>query len=223
MRGEGPAGELAVEGVVVVQRRQRQRIHGHRRAVFLQREQLARVEDHMGVGGAAADPLHRRVIGVGIAVHAEQRLAGRLLRLEALGAHIAGLQIHMPVGEAEHGDMAFAIKRNVVGELRRVLEVRPHAIERPVDLAGNLALDFAVAQIDFATKRRGEAAEHWILAEGNRHYACPTSTRILVPSCRCRRSKPCSMRPLKGMVSTQPCLWIGAGRHFGDDRGEGVA
>ncbi len=54
MRGEGPALELATERVVVIERLERIRVNHDRRAVFLQREELAVMEDDAGVRGAAA-------------------------------------------------------------------------------------------------------------------------------------------------------------------------
>ncbi len=131
---------------------------------------------------AAAQAFDGRIIGVGIAIHAKQRPARRFLRLEALGAHVAGLQIDVAVGDAEHGDIAFAIERDVVGEPGWILEIRSDAIERAVDGARNFAIDFAVANVDLAAKRRREAAEHRILAKCDWHYARARSTRILVPS-----------------------------------------
>ena len=80
-------------------------------------------------------PLTRGVVGARIAIGAEQRLARRGLRLVALRAHEAALVVDVAVREAEHADVAFAVEGDV-GHLRRVLEVRPDAVERAVEVGG---------------------------------------------------------------------------------------
>ena len=65
--------------------------------------------------------------------------------VEALGAHKAGLQVHMAVGNAEHGDIAFAIKGNIVREFRGILEIGADAIEGAIDGGRDFPIDFTVA------------------------------------------------------------------------------
>ena len=62
VRGEGLARQLAVERVDGIERLERVQVQRDRRAVFLQREQQVLVLDDVRVGGAAAQPLHARIV-----------------------------------------------------------------------------------------------------------------------------------------------------------------
>jgi hypothetical protein len=59
MRGVRLAAELAAKGVVIVDRLERQRVHVNRRTVLLEHQQLAVMQEQLGVGGAAAQALRR--------------------------------------------------------------------------------------------------------------------------------------------------------------------
>ena len=156
MSGVRQAVETATEGVVIVDGVERERVHGHRRTIFFQREQKTVVIDDVRVGRAAADSFHAGIIGERIAVHAEQPLASGGLRLEALRPRIAALEIHVAVLDAEHADVAFAVEGNVASH-RRVLPIGSDAIEGAVNAGGNFALDVAVANVNFRAERTAAA------------------------------------------------------------------
>src|SRR5262245_61714954 len=113
MRREGETLQLATEGVVVVDGRERIRIQRHRRTVFLEREQFAVMKDRRGVGGAAAHAPDARIVAAWIAIGAEQRFTRGGLRLVALRAHEAALVVDVSVPETEHADVALAVERDV--------------------------------------------------------------------------------------------------------------
>ena len=156
MRGERGAAHAAAE-VPFAAGRERDRVQRHGQAVFLEGEQLAGMEHHVGVGGAAAVALHRRLVRVGVAVGAVQRLAGGALELELLGAHVAVLEVHPAPVEAELRHRAIAVEVDVVAELRRVLRIRRGAVEDAVHVGRHRAVDLQVVDVELEAARRGVA------------------------------------------------------------------
>ncbi len=155
----GGAWQRAME-IPVADGLQSHRIHGDGRGVLAQRQQHPAVDQDVGVGEVAAHPFHRRIVGPLVAIAAEQRPPGGVLCLPAVGAHIAGLQADAAVLEAEHAGHAVAVERHVVGEARRELVVGAHAVEGPVDLGRDSALDLQIGDVDLDPRRRIDAGEH---------------------------------------------------------------
>jgi hypothetical protein len=63
-----------------------------------------------------------------------------VLRLPALVSGIAGAVVDVPVLDAEHRDVAFAVEGDVAGVLRRlgILRIGPDAVEHAVDDRGSV-------------------------------------------------------------------------------------
>ncbi len=153
MRGERVAGERAVEPVVAVDRLERVRIERRRHRVFLHREQLAAVVPDLRVLRRARLAAHRRIVGVGVAVDAIERLPRRVLCLPAIVLHPAAAIVDVAVLDAESAHVAFAVERDVVFVRARfrVLRIGSDAEEGSVEIVGNVAVDFAVVQRVFRT------------------------------------------------------------------------
>ena len=173
MRGEGLAFDLAIEAVVAVQRFERVRIQRRRHGVFFHRQHAAVVVPDLGVLRAARQAAHAGIVGVGIAIHAIQRLARLVLRLPAIVLHPAAEVIHMAVLDAEHAGMSLAIEADVVVEAFgfRVLGIGTHAIEGAVEIVGQVAFDLAVVQrVLGAVDRDGKSI--------GRHAGCSTRPEL---------------------------------------------
>ncbi len=82
-----------------------------------------------------------------------------------LSVWIAVLEIDLAVLEAEHGDHAVAVEELVVGVFRGELRVGMHAMERAVELGGDLALDLEVADVALKPHGPHDAGEAGIVGE----------------------------------------------------------
>ncbi len=153
---------------------QRHRVHGDRRGVLAQSQQHPVVDQDVGVGEVAAHPLDGRIVGPPVAVAPEQRPAGSVLRLPAVGADIAALQGDASILEAEHAGHAVAVERHVIEEPGRELVVGPDAIEGSVDLRRDLPLDLQVGDVDLDPRGRIDPGEHRQVGELD-HRAPPWS------------------------------------------------
>src|SRR5688572_25934644 len=93
-------------------------------AVFLEREELAGMEDWRGVRDRAQvrafGILHARVIRERIAIVAIELAFGRPLSLESLRLNPAACVVDRAVAEAEHADVAVRVHNAVVRKLRRI-------------------------------------------------------------------------------------------------------
>ncbi len=157
--------------------------------VLFERQQLARVPDRVGVAGAHVGAFDGRVVGVAVAVPAEQRAARLGLQLEALGVHPAAAVIDMAALEAEHVHHALAVDKDVVRGHGRILAVRAAAIEGSVEGGGNLARnDLQVLNVGFAPQRRAPTLVEWdvrkphhldhrVLLPGDLTHPLPASMR----------------------------------------------
>jgi len=104
--------------------------------------------------------MHRRIVGQGIAVHAEQRATRLPLEHELLGPRPALPERDGAVAEPEHADHAIAVEPDIVPGQRRKLRVRRDAIEGAVQLGRHRALDDLQSRdIGLDAGRREEAAE----------------------------------------------------------------
>src|SRR3984885_5966572 len=113
----------------------------------------------VGIGCRAVDMRHTRIIGEGIAVHAEQTLALLALRHQPGGADEAALEVHRPIMKAKPADMAVAVETGQPFVLRRtIVEITLHPVERAVDVSGNLTPDLAVVHVRVES---GRAIEAW--------------------------------------------------------------
>src|SRR6202012_1771251 len=143
--------QLAAESVVIVGGLEGERIHGHRRTVLLEDQQLAVVIEKLRVGGAAAEAGDARIVGSWISVHPEQRLPCGMLRLPTLCAGVAGAVVDVPVLEAEHAHMPLAVETDVVAVLRgfRVLRVGADTEKCAIQVGWQLPIHLAVEQFVF--------------------------------------------------------------------------
>ena len=148
------AMQTAAERVVVVHGFERERIHRHGRAIFLQREEQAMVIDDVRVGGAAADALTLGSSVKGLRYMPNNRLRRGRLGLEPLRARIAALEIDVAVLDAEHADVAFAVEGDVALH-RGILPVGSDAIEGAVDIQRDLAVDVAVVNVALGAEWSG--------------------------------------------------------------------
>ncbi len=160
MGGEGRSRQGPLEVPGAVERLQGQGIHGHGRGVFAQGQELAGEHHRVGVGQVAVHPLHRRIVGEGVAVAAEQGPAGGALRLEAVGLDIAVLQADPAVLEAEGRDRPVGVERHVVLEPRRILVVGRHAKEGAGEILGQRALHLQVVQLHLDAAGGVDPPEH---------------------------------------------------------------
>ncbi len=174
MGGEGLALDSAVE-VVPAQRLQAVGVQGVGQPVLLHRQELARVHHHIGVGQGAVLAGHRRVVGEGVAVLAEQGAASGLLQGVLLGAHEADPEIHSPAAEAEHRHHPVAVVVDVVAVQGRMPEVRAAAVEGPCQALGNLAVHLQVLHLALDAHGRVEAGEGRGLREAHVQRPAPFS------------------------------------------------
>src|ERR1700722_6247988 len=113
----------------------------------------------VGIGCRAVDMRHTGIIGVGIAVHAEQPLSLLALRHQPGGADEAALEVHRPIVKAKPADMAVAVEAGQPLVLRRtIVKITLHPIERAVDVGGDLAPDLTVVHVRVES---GRAVEAW--------------------------------------------------------------
>ncbi len=173
--GEGRALHLALK-VRVAQGLQGDRVQHERRAVFLQRQELAAIHHDVGVGGAAVAACDARIVGERVTVGAEQGAAGALLRTNLSVRGAALLEVEAAVGEGEHGDHAVAVEPDVVAETRGQLGIGRYPVEGAIDVRGDLALDFEVLQVHLEARGRVESC----IAGARRELGhCRGSTVIL--------------------------------------------
>ena len=132
MRGHRLALQLPAK-IVVAARLERIRIEIVRTPVLLHREQMPGMEEGVGVGRRPVLVPHRRIVGVGIPVHAEESAVGLAFELEPLGADIPAAEVNVAVAEAIHLHHTVAIDVDVVAEQRWITGVGSGSIERPSD------------------------------------------------------------------------------------------
>ena len=118
---------------------QRLRVELIRQVVFLQRQELARVEHQVGVGGSVPGAAGRGVIGEAVPIAPEQRATRLLLEDEALGANPSAHVVDLSSREAEGVHHAFAIDEDVGAIARRVLAIGPAPQQSPFDLRRQVA------------------------------------------------------------------------------------
>ena len=161
MRSEAGAAERAVE-VPIAMRRQGLRIERERAMPFLQRKQLARVPDDIGVGDAAVLALSRRVGGCRIAPAAEQRPMRLVLQLPFRRAHPAIAIADSAIGNVKSVDHAVADEPVMVMVARRELRIGTVAVERPGKVLRQFAAHRQIGRVGFEGERRIIAAEERI-------------------------------------------------------------
>lgn len=147
----------------VALRFQRQQIHDEAGAVLLHREQLARVDQHVGVGGAAVNALDTFVIGHRVAIRAEQCLARRVLDLPLVSLCVTLAEIHLSAVEAELADHAIAVQELVVRKFGRELRVRVDTEKHAIQFDRDLALDLQIADIAFSTDQTEDTRKSGML------------------------------------------------------------
>src|SRR6185312_13188969 len=100
------------------------------------------------VGRGAIDMRDARIVGVGIAIDAEQALARLALGHQASGTYVPALVVDRAVGKTEAADVAVAVEAGHPLVLRRpIIEIALHAIESALDVRGDLAPDLAVIDV----------------------------------------------------------------------------
>src|SRR5688572_11862258 len=99
-----------------------------------------------------------------IAIDAPEPLARAPLGHQALGLHVARLEVDGAVREAERAHVAVAVEaRRPLVHRRPVLEVALHAVERAFDVGRDLAPDLAVVNVGLEARRAVEARrKHWM-------------------------------------------------------------
>src|SRR5262245_52048449 len=129
----------------------------------------------MCVRRAPVDVRDTRVVRVGIAVDAPQPLARLALGHQALGLHVARLEVDGAVREAERADVTVAVEaRRPLVHRRPGLEIALHAVERAFDIGWDLTPDLAVVDVRFESRRAVEARrKHRMTPEVAVHVAAP--------------------------------------------------
>jgi hypothetical protein len=89
----------------------------------------------------------------------EQDAFGLFLRHVAFVAHEPALVVDVPVLDAEHAHVAFAVERNVA-RIERVLRIGAGAVERAVQVQGDLAVDLDVLDVRFHAEQPGATGTH---------------------------------------------------------------
>ncbi len=134
-------------------------IHRERRTVLLERQQLAVVNQNVGVGGAANAPLHALVVGERIAVRTKQGVPRFLFQRHLVRTRPALAEIHPAVVYVERRDHAVAVEPDVVVELRRQRRIGRDPIEDAVELGRHLAVELEVANVALDSRGLVEPAE----------------------------------------------------------------
>ncbi len=170
MGAEGLAGQPALE-VPGTDGLKRVRVDLIRLGVLLQRQQPSAVPDDVGVGGAAVQTRHARIVGETIAVDAEKPPARGPFRHQPFGADITAAVVDPAAGEAEQADVAVAIEaRAPLVFRRRIGEVALQPVEAPLEIGRQFAIDLAIEDIRLEPRRGVEAAaEQWVTGETHRH------------------------------------------------------
>ena len=132
--------ERAIE-IIFADGFERMRVDERARPILLGHDQATGMPDRRGVGDRALHVLHDFDIGVGIAIAAEQALAGFMLGLPARGLHIFDIIIDSAVRIEQHAvDHAVIGQGRVRLEERRELRIGNGAEESADNICGDCAL-----------------------------------------------------------------------------------
>lgn len=148
MCSERRRDDLSIE-VIPTDRLQSRRVHGERRSIFFHRQQRSTPEDDIRIGRRANNAFHQLIVGVQIAISAKQRPALLGLMHIALGLDIPLFEVHVAVLDPESSHCAIAIEVDVVLEDGRVPVVWLDAIECPIDIRRDDAVDFEIEDLAF--------------------------------------------------------------------------
>ncbi len=143
--------------------------------VLLQHQRLSGVEDGVGVGRAHVGAGHARVVGVAVAVTAEEAASRLLLQHEPFGADPAAPVVDLLPVEAEHVHHALAVDEDVVPVHRRILAVGSRPVPGPLQRRGELARDQLEApDVGFGAQRLSPALVERDIREADLHGRPPT-------------------------------------------------
>ncbi len=185
---------------------------------------MAGMEHGGGVGRAHVGAGRDGIIGIFVAVAAEDLPPGLRLQLVAIGVDPAAAIACLAVLEAEAVDHALAVDEDVVGALARILPVGADPIERAFEAIWNRALD-DLQPLDgrLAAQRLAPALEEIVLRKTQRFdhvrllFLSPSSSEEGLGWCRqppirslcerCCASPPPPSPPLngRGYLFTAPC------------------
>ena len=154
VRGEGLVPwQLAAKGVDRIQSLEGVQLQSGGCTVLLERKNQIAVLNHVRVGRAAAQALHRGVVTGRVAVHRHQIAARRILGQVTLGSHVAAAVVDAAISDPEQPDVTLAIEGDVAGR-QRILRIGAHGIEPAAEIGRKPAFDRTVLNVDFRTLRR---------------------------------------------------------------------
>lgn len=164
MGGEGRAGDRPVEVPFPVGL-QGVGVDPHGAGVLLQDQELPGMEDDVGVRRPAAGAGHGVVVGVGVAVGAEQRAAGGAFQLQLLGLHVAAAVVDVAVGEGEHAQHAVAVEGDVVAGAVGKGGVGSDLVVPAAQVAGDLPVGLDLEQVGLDARGGLPARVHQLVRE----------------------------------------------------------
>ena len=163
MRREAGGDEAAVG--FLVQRIQFARIERDGRRAFHQRQELAAVEDDIGVAGVVALALNAGVRRHRIAEDAEQAAPGGLFEFELLGLYPAVAHRDAAIRKLEGEDHAVAIEPVIIALTRWIERIGAVAIEHAGEIVGQRALHDQIGRIGLEPDRRVMAGKIRVIEE----------------------------------------------------------